>query len=128
MGSSATVKFCLMFQEGNGFCFLPLLKMAFVELRSGRFFQSCVSKEILPILLAHLQMLLCMGMLSPLFLEYWVCPDAKHVLEIFSKQHFSPLQRKTLMFSFLLAAMLCLTGILHIPGQQSLAKTICSAF
>lgn len=101
------------------FPFFPLLKIAFGELRSGRFFQSRVSKEPLPVLLARLQMLLCTGMLSRLFLEYWVSPDAKHVLEIFSNQHFSPLQRQTLMFAFRLAAMLCPAGTLCVPGRRS---------
>jgi len=96
------------------FPFFPLLKMFFVELREI----FLISKELLPILLAHLQTLLCTGMLSYLFLEYQVSPDAKHVLELFSNQHLSPLQRGTLMFAFPLAAMLCPTGTLCIPGHQ----------
>lgn len=58
------------------------------------------------------------GTALPLFLEYRVSPDAKHTLEIFSNQCFSPLQRKTLMFAFLPAEMLCPTGTLRIPEHQ----------
>lgn len=102
--------------------------MPFVDLRWGTFFQSCVSKKLLPLLLVHLQILFYMGMLSHLLLEYWVSPDAKHLLEILSNQHFNPLQKKTLMFAFLLAALLCPAGTLHPRAPESLAKTIHSGF
>lgn len=105
----------------------PLLEMPFIDWRSGRFFQSCVSEELLPLLLVYLQILLCMGMLSHSLLQLWV-PDVKHLLEILSIQHFNPLQRKTLMFAFLWAVMLCPTGTSHARAPESFAKTIHSAF
>lgn len=43
-------------------------------------------------------------------------------------QHFNPLQRKTLMFAFLWAVMLCPTGTSHARAPESFAKTIHSAF
>lgn len=97
----------------------PLLKMAFVELRSGRFlFPILYLQRTLPCFASTFANGALHGNVLPLISGTLPSPDVKHVLEILSNQHLGPLHRKTLMVVFLLTAMLCPTGTLRIPRHQ----------